>query len=617
MYFLIEQYRYETEILRKYFGDSLGSLGHDSLTTLAGDEIFYTLCDNRKYIKFDYVGYCYIHTENEDETDKCIFFIPKVVLNSDDDENTAPKAKVLLKYAPEDIICSETLKVIDYESYSFILKLSFEVCKAIEVYHNSIKTAQLPVAQDIDSIRANLNNRPQSLLDLLQSFEKFSLENRDYFMFLSQESHNPQKKINWRRTIQSTQPFFQKKRPFYLNPITKKSEIDFDEELLVIFYSILHYINSEYDLRCPINEGYNLITGSAFKHYLTGYGQIRMAQIQFRYFSDKSLELWSLCNEFFCHLATSENRITTEYLLAKGFHEVFEKMMDHLIGDEDKETQRQKKLRDGKEIDHLYRGQSLIKPDREIFYIADSKYYTIGAVMDDKSRWKQFTYATDIQNEIRYNQLSDKGNSTWPIILDETTFGYDIIPNYLISASLPRGDNMTSFDYESIMKNPLSPADNHIQHLENGLFSSSTKYIFRYNINFLFAITLYARDSDSEIADFKKRVRKYFLDHIIEEYDSHFIFFIVSLPQRKDERDILLLNIPSSSNSYFPMFGKLFSYININTHLREYIIGLERKSPNDCLSSTYSKLEWMYIYDLLCSNGYTPQKITLKQINNK
>lgn len=587
MYFLVEQFRYPVEALEDIFGECLGEFNQDWLKTFAGDKVSYIISEDKKYVKFDYVGYCYFSFK---EQSGCIFFMPKVVMKGDDETDamqnegkSAPTARILGLYDPVEYIESSKLKEKNYEHYSFLLKLSYEVCKAVRVYweHNKDKSS-LPQKQFVSDISAHLNERPQSLIDLLRALKQFAIDNQDWFLFMTQQSHNPQKKINWRKTIQNTQPIFQDGVPVYLNPITVKKEIDFDEELLTIFNSILLYINREYGLHCPVNEGYDLIVGDVLDNYLQGYGHLRLSEIRYRYFSDKTLELWHLCDEFFLHHNASEKELNKEYILAKGFHNVFEKMMDHLIGaDTDKKLESQKKLNDGKVIDHLYRDASLINPQQEIIYIADSKYYTIGAEIGEESRWKQFTYASDIQNE--------RIQEDW--VFDRFTHGYDIIPNYLISAALPK-DNVTDFDYEKITENPIASKDNHMTHVDNALFSATSKYIFRFDMNFLYAISLYARDDDFEIYGFKNRVHAEVRSKIMDEYDNAFRFFWIAedyLPKNTDVRDLLVMDM--HNGGYLPNIGKVFSFDSNGK--RVFVFALQRDAT-----------ETIAIISILEQNGY-------------
>ena len=79
-------------------------------------------------------------------------------------------------------------------------------------------------------------------------------------------------KINWTRTISKEKPIVQNNSPIYLKPINKKRQINFDEELLIIFFSILNYIGDTYGFPKEIKCQFELIKGNQFRTYLNGYG---------------------------------------------------------------------------------------------------------------------------------------------------------------------------------------------------------------------------------------------------------------------------------------------------------------------------------------------------------
>ena len=230
--------------------------------------------------------------------------------------------------------------------------------------------------------------------------------------------------------------------------------IDFDEELLVIFYSILNYVNVKFGFRVLINAGYELIAGEKFERYLAGYGCARLHQIKYKYFSDRDLALWELCFAFF-DKAHQANVVSDreEYLLAKDFNIIFESIIDDLIGDGEVATF--KEMKDGKEIDHLYLDESLTTrggANGKTFYIADSKYYKLGNALGDESVYKQFTYAKNMLQLglnlfLNGDAASDKVKERRTpfkdvgLLRDPVTEGYDIIPNFFISATLDKEFN--------------------------------------------------------------------------------------------------------------------------------------------------------------------------------
>ena len=93
---------------------------------------------------------------------------------------------------------------------------------------------------------------------------------------------------------------------------------------------------------------------------------------------------------------------------------------------------------DNKRLDHLYRYQGLTEFNDEVYYIGDSKYYNRGHKITDDSIAKQYTYA---RNLVQYNLdlfHSDKEEDRKKALVyrDEETEGYDIVPNFFISAKI-------------------------------------------------------------------------------------------------------------------------------------------------------------------------------------
>lgn len=223
--------------------------------------------------------------------------------------------------------------------------------------------------------------------------------------------------------------------------MNKKRQINFDEELLVIFFSILNYIHEHYGFPVSINCNFELITGKQFKVYLNGMGKMRLKQIKYKYFSDKALQLWNLCYAFFeqskqVYVSTDRR----EYLLVKNFYIVFEAIIDELVGDNPLPDGMDKRQDDGKIVDHLFTAASLAENEyqqsdvnaRQTYYIGDSKYYKMGHELGRESVYKQYTYARNViqWNLDIFNGLNDTVKSSHVRIRDERTEGYEIIPNF-------------------------------------------------------------------------------------------------------------------------------------------------------------------------------------------
>ena len=102
--------------------------------------------------------------------------------------------------------------------------------------------------------------------------------------------------------------------------------VNFDEELLIIYFSILNYIHHTHGFSFEINIHYPLINHEKLLslYIKNNYGCRRLRQIKYKYFSDKALRIWDLCYAFFDkEYKISMNRQAEDYLLAKNFEHIF------------------------------------------------------------------------------------------------------------------------------------------------------------------------------------------------------------------------------------------------------------------------------------------------------
>ena len=486
---------------------------------------------------FGYVGYCYSKTAKD-----VIFFLPKVVLTGEhNDENVAD---TIFGATPQDII--------DFNSDSIKLKFTEEGCKEYKEFLSTLsiwiyRTISVYKETHDDNILEPKEYQGEShgkkvkhntLLDVIIALRDFNKNNQDYFTFIAKNIHSGFNKIQWQKTITSTNPIFLKGQPIYSDPVNRKKMVNFDEELLVIFFSILNYIREEHGFSFDINIHYQLISPEKIKRsYIDkNLGCRRLKQIKYKYFSDKALRIWDLCYAFFDReYKISINRQAEDFLLAKNFNLIFEAMIDTLISGEDKQKLPKELTdqRDGKLVDHMFIGQGLIEqsnlPAELTYYIGDSKYYKRSkddtTVLGDKSIYKQYTYA---KNVIQWNMnlfLDDNDDGEQPQLRDSLTEGYNPIPNFFISARIPNkkeGNKFLSFEDAQ-----LEPQANGIQfnrQFENRLFDRDTLLLCHYDVNFLYIVSLYGRANKSKQATWREYVRKEFRKKIQDAFNQLYTF---------------------------------------------------------------------------------------------
>lgn len=472
----------------------------------------------------NYVGYYYSAQLRD-----CVFILPKVLITVGESKQEL----VFGEYRPEDIINLEKSTPLKEEQRKFIYEFAVWIFRAIDVYRTRNRRNKVIYYKHIAEISKGHRRVSNTFLDVLLSLIQFNKDNQNFFFFTLRNLHSGLNKINWTRTISKSQAFVDGDIPMYLDPVNKRRQINFDEELLVIYFSILNYINDKYGFAAEINVNIPILSKNQFENYLRGMGKMRLHQIKYKYFSDKAIQLWELCYAFFerSHKITMSSELQ-EYLLAKNFNIVFEAMIDELLGDQipdkDKRLRELKEQPDGKLVDHIYQWQNLTNNEEEdntVYYIGDSKYYKRGTVIGRESVYKQFTYARNViqWNLDLFNDGTTEEQNGHAILRDDLTEGYNVIPNFFISAqqnTLKKEDDIHLTDKKE--KYYFS------RQFENRLFDRDTFLIAHYDVNFLFIVALYGRNNKSEKSNWKKRVRSMFRKEIKDMLEKKFLFYALT-----------------------------------------------------------------------------------------
>jgi len=489
----------------------------------------------------EYVGYCYSRAAAD-----VIFFLPKVVLTGEQDEDK--NSDTIFGASPQEIIDFESDKVKSKitedgcKGYKeFLSTLSIWIYRVISVYKQTHNDNILE-SKEYQAESRGKKQKHNTLLDVIIALRDFNKNNQDYFTFIVKNIHSGYNKINWSKTINSSQAIIQQGTPVYINPVNKKKMVNFDEELLIIYFSILNYIREVHGFSFEINLHYQLINPDRLKKaYIDkNLGCRRLRQIKYKYFSDKALRIWDLCYAFFDReYKISMNRQAEDYLLAKNFEHIFEVMIDTLISGSDKHDLPKEltEQKDGKLVDHMFIGQGLIEQSdlssELTYYIGDSKYYkrtrNDRTHLGDKSIYKQYTYA---RNVIQWNMnlfLGGDNNDEQPQLRDTLTEGYNPIPNFFISARIPNresgGQKFLSFDDKEIKAQEDGVQLN--RQFENRLFDRDTLLLCHYDVNFLYIASLYGRDNKGAQAAWREYVRKEFRSRIQDSLNRLYTFRVL------------------------------------------------------------------------------------------
>lgn len=548
MIILFEEYQYKTEKLKQ----------------VLSDRYFFPI--NSVYSKINYVGYYFNQLIND-----AVIIFPKVFINENGlaFDEFEPETLVIITNKYKDILSKTGKDKIVFEISTWLYRAIQQFNK--RHFYNSISENQF-----LNQVVTNLEEKSNTELDIILSLLKFNRENQALFSFISKSAHSQQNKINWHKTINKKQPIIQNNTPVYIDLATTRKKVNYDEELLVLFYSTLNFIKGKYAFDFYPPQNYELIKGHQFENVLRK-GCRYLKSIKYKYYSDKMISLYNLLYAFFERSEkTQSKKQIEEVLLIKDFNIVFEDMIDNLIGDS-KLLPELKNHAEGKQVDHIYKYKSLLVED-EIYFVGDSKYYKPQNSVGKYSKAKQFTYA---KNVIQYNidLFNDNKLDKQLRYRENLTEGYNITPNFFISAFVNK-----DFDFS---KSYLDETGKPIMqtHFENRLFDRDTLFVQSYNINFLFVLSSYLTNNSTLKTNFKKDTQKKFREKLVSFINDKYHFYILEPNDNSFiEKHFKLLN------------GKVYKPSHLT---EEVILALEKPDQTDIFSKIQSDIKTKKEYILI------------------
>ena len=535
MKILIEQYGYDKERLSK----------------LLDPHYFTELRDGKA--KIPYVGY-FLSRRIPD----VVFILPKVFIID---------GKAFGEYEPEEIIDFDKLK---QEHQANVFSLSVWVYRAIKHYFQR-KDKYGEEAEIMQNVVSHQGPRSETMIDIILALLKFDKEHKNLFSYITRLKHSGLNKIHWQKTISNTQALIQNGTPVYLNPHTKQKAINFDEELIVLFYSVLNYLNREFKFNVRPAFGYELLKPDTIQSMIdSGKGVRILRQNRRKYFTDEMVQLWNLLFTFFeqSQYVQSKDNDDEQAMLVREFNLVFEDMIDSLIGDSDIRGGL-KEQKDGKIIDHIYRDSSLIEDKKQIYFIGDSKYYKDDNDIGPNSIYKQFTYAKNViqYNIDFFNRAPEEFERENLQYRDNTTEGYNITPNFFIRGHL-QADQLSNYSDANLQLVQIEGKDYKISwHFPNRLFDRDTLILQTYNINFLFVLACYVQGA----GEHTQKIRSIFRENIKSVLQSQYNFFAIK-PKVQDEAEQFL------HDNFQQVLGKVFAPYATTTNCMA--LALDQDSDN-------------------------------------
>lgn len=589
MIFLFEEFRYHPDFLK----DAIGV----DFETSRSESGFNINAENNS-VKIKGVGYCFCKGHP-------VFVLPKVFLNRESKAFGVP-----INIKGEDVFGgqgqaeNEVMKTVQRR---FLSSLSFGLYSAIDKYNKSVKkNSGVRTPHQDESKKFEKNSRYATLIDIISSMELFFRKNQSLFVFVAKNKRVGNHRVNWARTVCRNIPFDQDETPVYINVINKAKVFDLDDRLLVLYFSAMKYIQDVFGYVMPQSDFYQPLKKSEMERLLDSERGVReLRKIKYKYFDDRLLKLYNIVEAFFRWGARykSKDVKVNEYLIVNSFNNVFEAMVDSLIGDQGEEIVKLKNNEDGKIVDHLYKDKSLFATDSEsnlIWYIGDSKYYKDSHDLDPKSIAKQYTYAKNIMqyffsdDYVERESLNDMDNQhlhngdvhRGVRYRDPVTEGYNIVPNFFIRGEIPEYRSEHQYrdpyfrdepdaDSSNLIKSDLQdlwPLRN--RQFRNRLFDRDTLFLQVYDINFMFVLKAYVSKQSAIRDNFKVETRNQFRDNFVGLLNQKYAFWKV-VPKAELASAACSAEQNFVSKHFRVLLGKIFKPSNS----RFLVLALE-KSPH-------------------------------------
>lgn len=495
-----EEYQYPLELLKDNLGDGINLSYHNGTANIP------------------YVGYYYNSMIND-----TVFILPKVFISKN--------GKAFDRYCPEKIIDissdydnSDELKKFKQNSDDeVVFELSVWLYQAIHHFYERKQNSTIASDIQLQNVRPMGEKNSKTIIEIILALRDFHKKHKNLFTYVSLVNSSGNNKIHWTKTISKVQPTLQDGNPYYMDFRNKNKVINYDEELISLFYSVLNFLSKSYGFKYQQVSGYSILKPSKIQSLIESCKGTRwMKKIRRNYFTDELVELWNLLYVFFERAEmVASGKSYHEKLLVSNFNLVFEDMIDQLISDDRKDLPTELyEQADGKLVDHIYKDKSLIDDNKNIYFIGDSKYYNETTSYGKNSIYKQFTYA---KNVIQYNinVFNDKGYVKDCRYRDSLTEGYNITPNFFIRGTIdfdnPRSQEMKLNKGEEFRKRN--------EHFRNRLFDRDTLFLQSYNINFMFVVTSYV--NNSEDITLKKSIQTLFRNNFISFVEDKFEFSIL------------------------------------------------------------------------------------------
>jgi hypothetical protein len=398
--------------------------------------------------------------------DRSVFVLPKVF---------AIDGKLFGKYDYHCLCEKAASSVLTSPQYAQVRTLCEKIYFCLRRYQLEVTSSGIVEASRAQTIRSTVGAHHTTAFEAMLTLIAFARSNPHIYVQTKEfENYRGINNIDWKNTFSKSIPFQSRKGLLYLEPYSKRPPQSPDDFLLSVYYSLLRDFRA-YDPTIPIDTSVHLFTEAEFCTLKPRLPNI-LRNCRFQYYSDKLRQLYAFLQSFFNASNAALSSGTVEYLFTDNFQAVFEKMVDVVLSDEDLLRQ-YKHLRDGKEIDHLFGHNDILKFSKIIF-VGDSKYYKDPSAIAFQ-KYKQFTYARNIIQEHIY--VINRGLETTYTrnFRDPLSEGYNITPNFFVYGTVSAG-----LGPEKTLLSRDADLREFSYHFANRLFDRDTLHILYFKIDF-------------------------------------------------------------------------------------------------------------------------------------
>ena len=256
---------------------------------------YFFLCEELNSAQVPYVGYFY-----SEQAKDSVFILPKVFLF--EGEGKASDGEIAFgKYRPEEIINvddpNNPMRKDGFDKVVF--SLSVWLYQSIQRYHARHKYSAIIENAKIQNVISNKGDSDQTFLDTMLSMLRFHKDHQNLFTYISIVNSSGNNKIHWGKTMSKVQPLIRNDVPFYAEFRNKNKTINYDEDIIILFYSALEYLKQKYCFPVNVNLNYDIIKPRRVEDMIeTGKGTRLLKSIRKKYY-DELVALWKLLYVFF------------------------------------------------------------------------------------------------------------------------------------------------------------------------------------------------------------------------------------------------------------------------------------------------------------------------------